>query len=307
MIGKRKIYRIINTRVKRTAWYHSLWNGADKFWKNPPFDLDVVNLGSGGALHAFNYDGLPIKGANWALWPQSLVHDFNILKNYFSFIKPGGTVVITACPFGFLKNPNYNVASNLKYYTFLHPATILDFDENERMKALLLRDNPFSVKPKRCLKELYKYYCDKYLEKKEVSADSRIDFAQNARNMVDAWKKQFGINDLGAPLSEKHQLEYNSRQQTLLDIVRFCKERDLKPVVVYPPIHQELRNIFPEYFVNITKSFMGGGNSQIVEFYDYSDYPAISDDKYFKTSYFLNELGAKKFTEILLKDLKLIK
>lgn len=258
MIGKHKIPIIINTIVKWTPWYHSLWGGAEKFWSNPPSGLDVVNLGSGGAFHAFNYDGLGIKGVNWALCPQSLVDDFNILKNYFSFIKEGGTVILTACPFGFLFSANYELNHNRKYYTFLHPATVIGFDETERVKALTLRNNPFAAKPKRCIKEFLKYCKNKYFFPKHEMVSSCVDFSRSAKEFVDGWKRQFGITDLSMPLSDRHKYEYESRKKTLLEIIQFCLERGLSPVVVYPPIHPELKKLFPKSFEDITRSFMGG-------------------------------------------------
>ena len=68
-----------------TDWYREgFWKGTTKFWNIPSCDYEVINLGSNSGKYAFCYDGLPVKGMNWAIGPQSLVHDFNILKNSVS-------------------------------------------------------------------------------------------------------------------------------------------------------------------------------------------------------------------------------
>ena len=132
---KNLLEKVCNKIVRHTQWYDQFWNGAQKFWNLRCFNLSVVNLGSNSGKYAFNYEGLDICGMNWALGPQSLVHDFNILKNYFSYLKSGATVIITLCPFSSLVS-KYSKKHNLKYYTFLHPATIIGFKESERIKAL---------------------------------------------------------------------------------------------------------------------------------------------------------------------------
>ena len=90
-----KIIQIINHRIiYRTKWWDDFWGGSTKLWNINEFNIQVVNLGSNSGLYSFNYDGIPIKGLNWALGPQSLLHDFNLLKNYYSYIGYKGIVFI---------------------------------------------------------------------------------------------------------------------------------------------------------------------------------------------------------------------
>lgn len=304
MIGERKIKRIINQEFRKTLWYKNLWKGAEKFWANPPFDLDIINLGSGAAYFAYNYEGIGVKGCNWALWPQSLQHDFNILKNYYSFIKPKGYVVITACPFGCLYSPNYDKNHNLKYYTFLHPATIQNFDEDERLKALLLKENPLAyIGIKKVVKKIIK---DKWVKPNHsITSEQYVD---DAHSMIEGWKKQFGIDDLDAPLSNKHKLEFDSRQKLLREMIQFCLERDLRPVIVYPPIHPSLYALMSEKFIKrYIYDFIEGAISGLdCAFYEFLNSEKINSDDMFRTSYFLNTKGAKVFTSELIKLLRLL-
>lgn len=303
MIGKRKIKRLVNQELCKTSWYANLWNGVEKFWNFHSFNLDIVNLGSGAGYYAFNYEDSGVKGSNWALWPQSLEHDFNILKNYFSFIKPYGHVIITACPFGCLFSPSYNHAHNLKYYTFLHPATIINFEEDERVKALLLKERPLDyLGIQKSIRKIIKNKLT--LEEKHEVSESYVD---NAQLMVEGWKEQFGIDDLDAPIKGKHVEEFHKRQNLLREIIQFCIERDLKPVIVYPPIHPSLSILMSnefrkQYIYDFIEGAIQGLNCS---FYEYINHDMINTDDLFRTSYFLNTNGAKKFTQQLLNQLEL--
>ena len=179
-----KTFSIVNNHiVLPSEYYKSIWGGANKFWHIRNFNLDVVNLGSNSGVHAFDYSDTKLLGMNWALGPQSLVHDFSILKNYFSYLKENATVIITLCPFSCLVS-SYNKQQNFKYYTFLHPATILDFDEIEHIRALTLKKtNILRVTPLHTLKGLLRSY------KRCVSSKIHsCDYKNNASNSLKVGK-----------------------------------------------------------------------------------------------------------------------
>ena len=266
------------------------------------FNLDVVNLGSNSGKYAFDYDGLYITGMNWAVGPQSLVHDFNILKNYFSYLGSGASVIITLCPFSSLIS-QYNKNSNLKYYTFLHPATILDFDEDERMKALKIKESPIREMPWLCIKRTLKEGI-KHVIHRPVS---KCDMEKNAAIFIDSWKRQFGIADLDASLSEQHGKDQENRCRVLKDMIEFCLERSLKPALVIPPVHPSLgKKLTEKCRENYIYSFVKKANKLNIPFLNYMDDERFNDDKYFRNSFFLSEEGAKMFTSIVLKDLHLL-
>lgn len=296
------IERACNKVIRYTKWYDQYWGGVQKFWQMNRFNLDVVNLGSNSGKYAFRYDGLDIAGMNWAVGPQSLVHDFNVLKNYFSYLRNGATVIITLCPFSSLVS-QYNKNTNLKYYTFLHPATIVNFEENERIKALTIKASPIKAMPwlsiKRTLKEGITYIIYRPV--------SKCDMKSSATIFIESWQKQFGITNLDASLSEQHHLNQKNRIYVLSEMIAFCLERDLKPVIVIPPMHPTLSSKFSETFrENYIYSFIRSANSENVPFMNYIDDMRFAEDKLFKNSFFLNETGAKQFTSIVLHDLELI-
>lgn len=303
---KNIIHRIANKIIIKTNWYNNVfWKGTTKFWNIKSCDFQVANLGSNSGKYAFDYEGLSIKGQNWAIGPQSIVHDFNILKNYFSYLKEGGVVLIPLCPFSCLHS-QYNKKNNFKYYPMLHPATIMDFDDSERTKAFKIRTNPFKEMPMYCLKNTIKEYLGKIT--KGIKRTPKVDFSKNAEHKVQSWKKQFAIEDLSSSLSEKHKLEQASRAQTLREMIFFCKERNLRPYIVLPPVHPELSSRFSDSFMkNYVYSFIEASTDDSSIVLDYFNNTSFHEDSYFQDSFFLNKKGARIFTKRVLEDLNLIK
>lgn len=299
-IMKNRIKNKINSYIFNTQWYKDFWGNATKFWYINEFNIDVVNLGSNSGKYAFCYDGLPILGENWALGPQSLQHDFNILKNYFSFIKENGYVFITLCPFSCLES-KYTASHNLKYYTFLHPAMVINFDEDERIRALKYKNALFLEKPSYCIKQLLKSCLIK--SKKSV----KCNYEQHASMFIDMWKKQFGIEDLDAELSKNHLMEQNKRAVLLDDMITFCLERNLVPILVVPPIHNSLaKKMSSQFRKNYIYNFVDKGNKHNVRFFDYIGDTNFYKDEYFVNSFFMSEKGAKVFTKDILHKMELI-
>lgn len=295
------INRIGNKIIRSTNWYkQDYWKGVTKFWNLNRFDLDIVNLGSWPAVHAFNYSNSILSGSNLALGPQSLVHDYSILKNYFSYIKENGFIVITLVPFSCLIS-QYGKEHNFRYYTILHPATITDFDDSERTRALVIKANPFKTMPVYCIRRTIKEYL-KILRSKFFIRTSQSDLKQSADAMINVWKHQFGIYDFREPLSEKHKQEQRQRKQTLMEMIDFCKERSLRPVIVIPPMHPTLSSQFPSEFIkNYIEDFVDGVKAPI---YNYMNSDEFSSDEYYASALFLNDKGAKHFTTKFINQLK---
>ena len=295
------VYKICNRIVRQTNWYnYSYWNGATKFWNDKQFGLDVVNLGSGAAVHAFNYEGLNILGRNWALGPQSLEHDYNILRNYFSFIREGGYVIITICPFSCLFS-QYNKKHNFKYYTFLHPATIISFDDDERTRALRIKTNPFREMPLYCIKATVVEFVKRF---QNTFISHKTDLQVSAKSLIDNWKQQFGIDNLDSPLNSQHLFEQGNRRRLLEEMISFMRERFLVPVVVIPPMHHSLSDNFSHAFKNnYVDTFLKGVDCQVLDYmYDIE----MDKDDYYSTSLFLNSKGASVFTHKVLSDIGLL-
>lgn len=302
---KNKIVSLANKLVKRTPWYKKLWGGALRIYNLNEFNLQVVNTGSGSGVSNFNYSGLPIKGFNFALAPQSLLHDFNIIKNYFSYFKKGCTVLIPICPFSGLI-VNYEKSHNFKYYPMLHPASIQNFDENERTQAYKMYRDPFSSNPVNCAKEITLYYL-RFLKNKICHKNDSLTIAESAESFIAGWKKQFSLENFSSIITHDHLEQLNSRKDTLGKMFDFCLERGFNPVLVLPPMHHTLSSQFPSsFFEQYVQPLIDEAICRKIHFFDYTFDQRFSNDSYYSNALFLNEVGAKTFTKEILTTLNLI-
>ena len=84
-------------------------------------------------------------------------------------------------------------------------------------------------------------------------------------------------------------------------------ERKLRPILIIPPVHPELREYFTDSFVeHYINDFLKKGNTQGAIFKNYMFDKRFNSDKYFLNSLFLNKKGARKFTKIVLADIGVI-
>lgn len=296
---------LLNNEVKKTAWFKSIIPDLNNYPTNEWYreheerNYDVVNIGSSSAKHAFDYSGLGIKAFNWAEQPQSLSYGFKILKTYFSILKRNGVVIISLGPFSGLDvDGKWRKETNDKYYYLLAPALIDDF-----RSVKIRRNYPLIADPIRSMKELVKSILKKRPDTKKIS----VGFVDDSDRWIKGWLSEFGITDLEAGLSQENKNGREKRIKLLSDIIDFCIERDLKPVIVIPPMHPTLSSKFSETFrEKYIYSFIRSANIAGVPFYDYMVDSRFEDDCYYRNSFFMNDIGAKLFTSILFKEIGLL-
>lgn len=293
---------IMNKLTQRTNWYKKKIEDVTKFRKNIPLDLDICNLGSNSGKFAFDYENTGLKGENWALGPQALSYDFRVLKNYFSYLKEGATVLIPLCPFSSCIKDFEDDKYNHKYYPFLHPILILNYSQLTSEKVMRFVSKPFQDSP---LRSILRILRDIPAGNNKVMDDESLEV--DAFNFINNWKQQFSISDLDAPVSEKNKdcITYNTN--LLKEMFSFCIERNLKSVIVMPPMTRELCSKLTEAFrENYIYSFIREVNTNQVVFLNYFDDERFVDSKLYCNSYFLNQKGRKIFTKQVLNDLGLV-
>jgi hypothetical protein len=298
---------VLNKLAQRTNWYNNQLADGLKFRKQILFDLDICNLGSNSAKFAFSYEGTGLKGENWAVGPQTLSYDFCVLKNYFSYLKEGATVLISLCPFSGCIIEYKDDAANHKYYSFLHPILILNYSPFTKAKVMQFVNTPFQSSPLTAIKRLIK---DVPATNSILLSTSSMDVESlnnDANKYLDAWKQEFSISNLDAQVSEQNRdcISYNTI--LLSEMISFCLERYLKPVIVLPPVTKALNSIFSKTFLeNYIYSFVRNANTKQVPFLSYFDDERFADPDLYYNSYFLNVKGRKLFTMTVLMDLHLI-
>lgn len=194
----------------------------------------------------------------------------------------------------------WDKTANDKYYHTLPSELIDDFKTVARR-----RKYPLLYMPVTSIKSILKKVLGK--EKADFNLSQKKNFIDNSDIWILNWKKEFGIESLDAPLSSINAQGQEKRIVLLSDILSFCIGRNLKPVIVIPPMHNSLSSKFtPTFRENYIYSFVKRANERNVPFLNYMDDERFHDDKYFSNSFFMSEEGAKKFTGIILKDLGII-
>ena len=282
----------------------------DNNWyrKHNERNFDLVNLGSSGGKWAFDYSGFDVKAMNWAQQPQTLLEDFNLLRNYHSILRKGGVVLITIMPFTSL-NKATGVRDAMKYLKIDAHEPI---QPHELRRAQLYMQYPILM-GKQAIKAGLKYILKK--EKKidlsqTANADtnplSADELEKDALRWVNGWKKQFNIADFEAPLTERNQKGRNYRINLMQTLIDFCVERTYKPIYVIPPVTEHLSKYYTEKF---EETYIYGFIKSVdreIPLLDYSKDETLKDDDLYFNSFFLNKKGRIAFTEKVLEDLKII-
>lgn len=293
-----KIKGVCNALVRRSYWYNNIvFPDCSKFWNHRTFDMDVVNLGSTSALFAFNYSSQPqIKATNWAMSPQSLVADYEILRNYCCYLKAGATVIIPLCPFSCLGGSNEYLPD--KYYTILDIASMPHASFTRKQTVMNILSNPAQYYP---LMQLF--LCHTSNKAKPISQDAlKSDALMRMKN----WMKEFSIICLSDPLSLINQDAYDDGVAIVRNIVSFCIEREFRPVLVMPPVNKALYEEFSKELRELCiDSFVMKATEGKTLFLDYFSDERFTDND-FLNSFVLNISGSKKFTSVVLKDLEII-
>lgn len=298
---------IMNKLVQRTNWYQNQIADGLKFRKQIPFNLDICNLGSNSGKFAFSYEGTGLKGENWAVGPQTLSYDFRILKNYSSYLKEGASVLIPLCPLSGCVKDYADDSTNHKYYSFLNPILIVNYSQSTKEKVMHFVNTPLQFSPRTAIKRLIKDVPatnDIMLSSSSMDAES---LERDANIFLNSWKREFSISDLDASVSEQNKkcIAYNTN--LLTEMISFCLERDLKPVIVLPPTAKALSSKLSEKFrESYIYPLICNASTHQVTFLNYLDDDRFSDDGLFLNSLFLNSKGRKVFTTAVMNELGLI-
>lgn len=301
---KHKIASKINGAIRRTHWFNEeFFPDCRKFWNYNTFNTDVINLGSTSGYYAFDYEGLPIKGGNFALRHNPLSGDQAILKNYFGYLNPKGShVIIPLCVFSSLAG-SYDFMED-RFYTLIYPSSIPHFSYRRQQQIKAIAASPIRRFP------LWSFYTELRAQLRGTSHSTLTEeqMKADADRWIKGWKHEFALSDFSQPLSLFNKDGVNDAAEILNDIISFCKERNIKPVIMIPPMYHTLAEKFDEKARQLfVYDLIEKIEDKTVPFHNYMDDSRFSrDSSLFMNSFFLNKKGAKKFTRIALTDIGLL-
>ena len=312
-IATRYLSKLVgNELMKHTQWYRSmfvdpdleLYPGNSWYRKHLERNFDIVCLGSSSAKWAYDFSGFDVKGMNWAQQPQTLLEDFNLLRNYHSILRKGGFVVITIMPFTGL-NKKTGLIDALKYLKLDAQEPI---EPNNLEQAWRYTKYPFLFR-KQAFKALAKYVLGRetvYLDRRPMVENNPLDeraLDLDALKWMNGWKNQFAIDDFEAPLTEENLKGREFRITLLRQIIDFCVERDYVPIYVIPPVTQQLYRYFTPQFQQLYIYTFLSDVGREVKLLDYSKCKELMNKDFYFNSFFLNKKGRSAFTLRLLEDL----
>lgn len=304
-IKKILYYILLSPLLKRTDWYKNLfvkneYPNNDWYRTHDERNFDIVALGSSGAKWAYEFK--EVKGMNWANAPQTLVEDYNLLRNFHSILKEGGIVLITIMPFTSL-NKKTNIYDAIRYLKTGAQAPIEPFLYR---KASFYCEYPIGFgKPayKALIKYLFNIKRNPYnnqLSELSYNPMNQEELEYNALEFINGWKNQFDISDLEAPLTEKNQEGRMFRVELMRKIIDFCIERNYKPIYVIPPVTQHLSKYFtPTFQETYIYNYLKDVNRNI-PIIDLSKNTSLQKDELYFNSFFLNQKGRELFTKEVL-------
>lgn len=294
----RKILHLPAYLFYHTSWYgEQQKDGIGKFLCLNNYSLKVVTLGGNEALADYAAANQCDGFMNWALKNQSLEYDYSILKNYYSYLSEKAVVIITVSPMSLIYTVR-DLKLNDRYYTILHPATIYNFKDSRRSKEYLFSGNPIRADFKRSLGIILSDYGQSIVSIFKSLAGKSMG--------KDASKKAAEINRLITSETRKFgslEKAISAKMIVLEDIIDFCNERELRPVFVIPPYHEELRKRI-ESFINMDRAIERIRLKGVVLNY-YNGHNGLNE-KHFESSATLNETGSEIFVDQIASDLQKI-
>lgn len=297
-----RLWEFLNDKIKESNWYYNHFPHLKNF-KTIKQNLDLINLGSGPAQYALDYSESKINATNLAVGPQTIFYDFQVLKNYHSYLKKNGTILFVLCPFTFCKdfycNENRSKTyMNIRYYPILHRAMIDNYDKNLyrnwvefplllniKIWRILIKDskqsNTFNISNNDLLEE---------------------EMVKSAEDRIKGWMKEFSMKSLNPddlPERVKKSIQFNC--DIFKSMVNFAKERTYNCLVIIPPFSKELTSLIPQNFIE------GCLYSPLKDIgLNYISY--LGNDKYYipdyyKDAFLMNKKGRLAFTADVIDDI----
>lgn len=286
-------YRKIDDDKYRDYWgLRMLGNQVD--------DIEIANMGSSHGAYNFTYDDLTEEGFtcfNFGHASQTYAYDLALLKEYGKYLDEGCVLFIPVSYFSFNNetvNESEAQALAVKYYHFLSPKNIPDYDlftdiVTARFPILSAGEDIVKLLPG----SLTVFAQEENPEAAEMDEAAIAEFADRAAARFD---RHF---------NNKDNYFLPEREEQLREIIRYCKEHEITPVLITTPFSVYYNNPVPEDFldrfhstVNLIASDTG------VNYYDYSHDSRFTENlTLFSDSDHLNEEGSDYFMEILQEEI----
>ena len=258
--------------------------------------IKVGNLGSSHGAYDFNYEPLTARGYecfNFANTSQSYDYDYAVLKEYVQYMTEDSIMLIPVSYFSFnneVVNESEAEAMSLRYYHFLSPKNIPNYNP-----YIDITTNKLPILS--AGEDIIKLLPDFKLSLIALAAeDNGIDMEEFTRRAQERYSRHF---------DNKEEYFLPERIQNLYDIINYCKEHDITPILITTPFSSYYQDLVPEAFLQeFQETVTAIASDTGVEYYNYScDDRFRNNLEYFMDADHLTEEGALYFTEILINEI----
>lgn len=289
---------------KKTNKYKARFLEAEKFVSGVPYHLQIGCFGSSYARFDFDFTDQMINGFNFGVFPQPLHYDAMLLRHYIDHFEKNAYVIFTFPALVFALDYYENDTTNYKYYKFLDKKEILNYSWKTKLFEI---DFPILRHPsyiKRIWKDDPEIYNRRYWETQESLGDEAFA-EQEAKNRVEGWCSQFGLENLREPVvSEEIERTFDKNKRILLEMVELCETHSLRPVFLIPPVADCLKKyISKEFLQAFVYDNLYSVQRDTVLVLDYYDVPEFGDYRLYSNADFMNGRGRRLFTKKVLQDL----
>ena len=254
----------------------------------------MANLGSSHGAYNFVYDKITEQGIvcfNFGLASQSYEYDYALLREYGHYMDNDSVMFIPVSYFSFnneVTNSKEAQALSVRYYRILSPENIPNYN---LYTDIITHKLPILSAGE----DILQLFPDLNAVLTAHAADDGIDVEEFIKRAQDRYSRHF---------DNKGEYFLEERIQNLYDIINYCKEHDITPVLITTPFSIYYVSLVPkdflqEFYATINQISYDTG----VSYYDYSrDERFLDNLEYFSDSDHLNEEGAMYFMDILWEE-----
>lgn len=259
--------------------------------RNSDESIQIANVGSSHGAYNFLYDDISEKEYscfNFANASQSYDYDLAVLKEFQGHLQEGGVLFIPISYFSFnseVINSEEAEALSVRYYHCLSPENIPDYDLyvdiiTHKLPILSAGEDILELLP------------DLNIVLTAHAADNGTDEGKIAKQAQERYSRHF---------DNKEEYFMPERIDELYEIIDFCKERNITPVLITTPFTKNYIDLVPQDFLEeFYATIHQIANDTNISYYDYSHDSRFYDNlEPFSDSDHLTEDGALYFTDIL--------
>lgn len=299
---------ILNFVYRKTAYWTNKFSFQKNFIHLSETDfVDIVNLGSNPALYGFFYEN--IKGQNLSTGSQGLPMDFELLKCFHTNLNTGGIVLIPIMPFTSISQyirvkPKYwSDEYYMKFASVLNNTQVKQLPHYRRLVCKL--KFPLLFRPQ----DVIRIFINAEGSSKLSAAEQEMsawELESDAEKWINGWMEEFDVISMDGFLDDKFAQFEKEGIDILRDMINFCLEKELKPVLLTIPMTHYLYKKFPQKIKQkLIVDFVNKANITNIPFFNYMEDVSFRDSSYYINSFFFNLRGRKLFTKRVLSDLGL--